>query len=65
MKKGTSDAEFLALIKNTYRVLLTRGLKSCTVYFEDEPTQQFVLSRLDAFAYEAPQAADDGGRYDV
>jgi uncharacterized protein len=62
-KKGTSDAEFLALIKNTYRVLLTRGLTSCTVYFEDELTKQFVLSRLDAFAYEA--AAETSRDYET
>ena len=62
-KKGTSDAEFLALVKNTYRVLLTRGLKSCTVYFQDELTKQFVLSRLDAFAYDSSEAAESPGPY--
>jgi hypothetical protein len=30
-----------------YRVLLTRGLRGCYVYFQDQQTQDFVLSRLD------------------
>lgn len=40
-------ARFTALVKNTYRVLLTRGLKACYVYFEDEQTRDFVLSRVE------------------
>lgn len=39
--------EFTALLKNTYRVLLTRGLRGCHVYFEDEQTRDFVLSRVE------------------
>jgi uncharacterized protein len=39
--------EFTALLKNTYRVLLTRGLRGCHVYFEDGQTQDFVLSRVE------------------
>jgi DUF2075 family protein len=38
---------FTDLVKNTYRVLLTRGLRGCYVYFEDEQTRDFVLSRVD------------------
>ena len=38
---------FVELVKQTYRVLLTRGLKGCYVYFEDEATRDFVLSRTD------------------
>lgn len=38
---------FTDLIKNTYRVLLTRGLKGCYVYFMDENTERFVKSRID------------------
>lgn len=38
---------FTELVKQTYRVLLTRGLKSCHVFFEDEETRDFVLSRTE------------------
>lgn len=38
---------FLELVKNTYRVLLTRGMRGCYVYFEDDATRIFVTSRLD------------------
>lgn len=41
-----SGEEFIEYIKNTYRVLLTRGLKGCYVFFEDEDTKNFVKSRL-------------------
>ncbi len=39
--------EFLALVKNTYRVLLTRGLLGCYVFFEDAETKAFVRSRIE------------------
>ena len=42
-----SAQEFAALAKNAYRVLLTRGLKGCAVYFEDPQTRDFVFSRTD------------------
>ncbi len=38
---------FAALVKNTYRVLLTRGLSGCYVYFEDDRTRDFVISRIE------------------
>src|SRR5207302_1013680 len=38
---------FTDLVKNTYRVLLTRGLRGCFVYFEDEQTRDFMLSRVE------------------
>lgn len=48
VKRAQKDAqEFKDLIAQTYRVLLTRGMKSCTMYFEDEETRNFVLSRLE------------------
>jgi DUF2075 family protein len=40
-------AEFTELVKQTYRVLLTRGLKGCYVYFQDAHTRDFVLSRME------------------
>jgi len=44
--RRSGDA-FLALVKNTYRVLLTRGLKGCYVFFQDEATRAFVRSRIE------------------
>jgi DUF2075 family protein len=43
----SEDADFTELVKQTYRVLLTRGLKGCYVFFEDEETRDFVLSRTE------------------
>jgi DUF2075 family protein len=37
---------FTRLVKQTYRVLLTRGLAGCAVYFEDDQTRDFILSRI-------------------
>jgi uncharacterized protein len=42
-----SRASFLELVKNTYRVLLTRGMKGCYVYFVDKETERFVKSRME------------------
>lgn len=47
VKRATKDGSFVDLVKNTYRVLLTRGLVGCYVYFQDEPTRDFVLSRME------------------
>ncbi|MEX2135600.1 MAG: DUF2075 domain-containing protein [Chloroflexota bacterium] len=47
MVKRAKGDEFLELVKRTYRVLLTRGMKGCYVYFEDAATQQGVQSRFD------------------
>jgi DUF2075 family protein len=42
-----SKDKFIDLVKNTYRVLLSRGLKGCYVYFMDKDTERFVRSRLE------------------
>jgi hypothetical protein len=42
-----SKEQFLDLVKNTYRVLLSRGLKGCYVHFLDKETERFVRSRLE------------------
>ena len=47
VKRAAKQGNFLSLVKNTYRVLLTRGLLGCYVYFEDEETADFVRSRID------------------
>jgi DUF2075 family protein len=41
-----SGDQFLDLVKRTYRVLLTRGMKGCYLYLEDEPTKRQWNSRL-------------------
>lgn len=38
---------FTELIKNTYRVLLSRGMKGCFVWFEDEGAESFFRSRIE------------------
>lgn len=38
---------FINLIKNSYRVLLSRALKGCYVYFVDKETEKFVRSRIE------------------
>jgi hypothetical protein len=41
-----SSPNFLQLVKNTYRVLLSRGMKGCYVYFIDKNTERFFRSRI-------------------
>ncbi|MFN8035364.1 MAG: DNA/RNA helicase domain-containing protein [Acidimicrobiia bacterium] len=42
-----SIERFTDLVKHTYRVLFTRGLSGCYVYFQDEQTRDFFLSRIE------------------
>jgi DUF2075 family protein len=42
-----SKEKFRSLVKNTYRVLLTRGMKGCFVNFQDKETEQFFRSRTE------------------
>ena len=45
--KRISDPEiFLTLVKNTYRVLLSRELKGCYVYFVDKDSEKFFKARM-------------------
>lgn len=43
-----TNARLDAIIKNTYRTLMTRGQKGCYVYFVDKETERFVRSRIEA-----------------
>jgi uncharacterized protein len=43
-----SRDKFVDLVKNTYRVLLSRGMKGCYVYFMDKDTERYVRSRIEA-----------------
>lgn len=42
-----SKGQFVDLVKNTYRVLLSRGMKGCYVYFMDKDTERFIKSRME------------------
>jgi hypothetical protein len=43
----SSKDRFADLVKNTYRVLLSRGMKGCCVYFMDKETERFSKSRME------------------
>ena len=47
-KKGSVEDNKLAiqLLKNRYRIFLTRGLLSSTIFFEDTDTRDFIISNL-------------------
>jgi uncharacterized protein len=60
LKRGTSDEDFTRLVKNTYRVLLSRGLQGCYVYFTDEKTRDFFESRMDRLALELAAEREAG-----
>lgn len=46
-KKPVEGKEIVrSIIKNTYRTLMTRGMKGCYVYFIDKETEDFFRSRL-------------------
>jgi len=51
-----SKANFLQLVKNTYRVLLSRGMKGCYVCFLDKDTERFVRSRIEPLSATPPLA---------
>ena len=42
-----SGEKFTDLVKNTYRVLLSRGMKGCYVYFINKDTERFFKSRIE------------------
>ncbi len=42
-----SGSQFPDLVKRTYRVLLSRGLRGCYVCFLDKDTERFVRSRME------------------
>ena len=41
-----SGDKFVDLVKNTYRVLFSRGMKGCYVHFMDKNTERFFRSRM-------------------
>jgi uncharacterized protein len=65
LTRGVSEAEFTAYVKSVYRVLLTRGLRGCYVYFMDGPTRDFVLSRTERVMGVASRAAEQRATYNT
>ena len=51
-----SGDQFTDLIKNTYRVLLSRGMKGCYVYFMDKDSERFFRSRMEGSPREDEEA---------
>ena len=43
-----AKGDFTTLVKNTYRVLFSRAMKGCYVYFTDKETEIFVRSRIES-----------------
>jgi len=39
---------FIKYVKNVYRVLLTRGMKGCYIYFLDKSTENFFRSKIES-----------------
>jgi hypothetical protein len=48
---------------STYRVLLTRGLRGCYVYFMDAPTRDFFLSGTERPYGSLASAAEEPAPY--
>lgn len=42
-----AKSSFTDFVKNAYRVLLSRGMEGCYVYFTDKDTERFFKSRMD------------------
>jgi uncharacterized protein len=63
VRSGVTDQQFTDFVKSTYRVLLTRGLRGCYVYFMDAPTRDFVLSRIEKVIKNFAQAAEESEAY--
>ncbi len=63
VRRGVSSAQFTRYVKSTYRVLLTRGLRGCYVYFMDVPTRDFFLSRTEGSPRPYARAAEQPTGY--
>lgn len=53
LKEDPAEASEIAdrIIKNTYRTLLTRGMKGCYIYCTDAPTRDYFRSKLKTQSY--------------
>ena len=59
--------DFMKYAKSVYRVLLTRGMRGCYVYFVDKETERFFKSRIEKQSVPvlAARAADVHEHYDT
>ncbi len=64
LKTGVTADQFTNYVKSVYRVLLTRGLRGCYVYFMDAPTRDFFLSRRERSAAALSRAAEQEATYE-
>ncbi len=62
-----ADRKANLIIKNTYRTLMTRGMKGCFVYFTDKTVEQHFLSRLSGASHEVllDKVAESHAYYDL
>ena len=65
VRSGVTEQQFTDFVKSTYRVLLTRGLRGCFVYFMDAPTRDFFLSRTEGRSSSIARAAELAAGYEV
>jgi len=65
VRRGVTEQQFTDFVKSTYRVLLTRGLRGCYVYFMDAPTRDFVLSRVERITKSVARVAETAGPYET
>jgi hypothetical protein len=63
VRRGVTREAFTQYVKSTYRVLLTRGLRGCYVYFVDAPTRDYVLSRVERQPLDRALAAERPSDY--
>lgn len=45
-KLKDNPIELNRLVRNIYKILLTRGMKGCYVYFEDREVKRYFRSRM-------------------
>ncbi len=57
VSKRAKGEHFADLVKKTYRVLLTRGMKGCYVHFTDKETERFFRSRMEGESLRAGSGA--------
>jgi DUF2075 family protein len=62
---GEAQQKADRIIKNTYRTLMTRGMKGCYVYFVDPEAARYVRSRIDGAAEVSslPKVAESPANY--
>jgi uncharacterized protein len=63
VRSGVTEQQFTDFVKSTYRVLLTRGLRGCYVYFMDAPTRDFFLNRTERATKPLSRAAEASASY--